>query len=144
MPTPLIALATTTFAFCLLSACNASAEAQYDLQALAKVESIALLPIAFPSEIDSKAHAKAMETVFTELRRNLALKGYVVDRPRIRANCGGTTVGFALAKATGNTEVLDDAIQKMKDAVDRILDPDFDGSVRETERRRRAFSTKPS
>ncbi len=49
-------------------------------------------------------------------------------------------VGLAFADRTGQTEILDDAIRRMRDAADRILDPELTDAFRSVERTRRRFS----
>ena len=66
----------------LLLSQSASADAQYDPVALANVDSITLLPILFPADTDADDQAKAIDAAYKELRRQLALKGYVLDKPR--------------------------------------------------------------
>jgi hypothetical protein len=49
-------------------------------------------------------------------------------------------VGLAIAERTGKTDALDDALERMRKAVDRILDPELADHLRSYERTRRRFS----
>jgi hypothetical protein len=70
-------------AFCL--ACvlpPVKAEQEYDAEALQQVETITLLPVLLPADIEVEDRKKFESAIFKELSRNLALKGYVLDKPR--------------------------------------------------------------
>jgi hypothetical protein len=78
-PRPLIPV----LAFCL--ACVLSpvkAEQEYDAEALQRVETITLLPVLLPADIEVEDRRQFESAIFKELSRNLALKGYVLDKPR--------------------------------------------------------------
>lgn len=61
---------------------TAIAEMWVDEAALKALESITLLPIVLPADVDFDSHAKGIKGTQRELSRQLALKGYVLDRPR--------------------------------------------------------------
>lgn len=65
---------------CLLP--PAMAEQQYDAEALQRVDTITLLPVLLPAEIEVEDRKQFESVIFKELSRNLALKGYVLDKPR--------------------------------------------------------------
>jgi hypothetical protein len=48
-------------------------------------------------------------------------------------------VGLAIAERTEQTDALDDALARMRHAVDRILDPGLAEQLRSLERTRRRF-----
>lgn len=58
------------------------AEQQYDAKALQRVDTITLLPVLLPAEIEVEDRKQFESAIFKELSRNLALKGYVLDKPR--------------------------------------------------------------
>mgnify|MGYP001818856745 CR=1 FL=1 len=70
-------------AFCL--ACllpPVMAEQQHDAGALQQVETITLLPVLLPADVEVEDRRQFESAIFKELSRNLALKGYVLDKPR--------------------------------------------------------------
>lgn len=60
----------------------ANAQLQVDEEALQDVESITLLPLVLPADVEFDSEDKGVKKAHRELSRNLALKGYVLDRPR--------------------------------------------------------------
>ena len=58
------------------------AEQQYDAVALKQVETITLLPVLLPADMEVEDREEFESSIFKELSRNLALKGYVLDKPR--------------------------------------------------------------
>lgn len=58
------------------------AEQVYDAAALQQVETITLLPVLLPADIEVEDRKQFESAIFKELSRNLALKGYVLDKPR--------------------------------------------------------------
>lgn len=65
-----------------LLSCVAQAESWVDDRAIQSIESITLLPIVLPAEVEFKNQEKAVSKARKELARQLALKGYVLDTPR--------------------------------------------------------------
>lgn len=60
----------------------ADAQLQIDEEALQDLESITLLPIVLPADVEFDSEQKGVQRSRRELSRNLALKGYVLDKPR--------------------------------------------------------------
>lgn len=58
------------------------AQVRIDEQALQDIESITLLPLVLPAEVEFDSEDKGRKKARRELSRNLALKGYVLDNPR--------------------------------------------------------------
>lgn len=58
------------------------AEMWVDEEALKDLESITLLPIVLPPDVEFDNEAKGVKSAQRELARQLALKGYVLDSPR--------------------------------------------------------------
>lgn len=67
---------------CVLVTGVASAQLHVDEAALQNVESITLLPIVLPADVEFDNQQKGVQKARRELSRNLALKGYVLDTPR--------------------------------------------------------------
>ena len=59
-----------------------SAQLWVDEEALQNIESITLLPIVLPAGVEFDNKQKGVQKARKEVARNLALKGYVLDRPR--------------------------------------------------------------
>lgn len=68
--------------FFVLVTSVANAQLWIDEKALQKVESITLLPIILPADVEFDSKQKGVNKARKELSRNLALKGYVLDNPR--------------------------------------------------------------
>ena len=69
----------------IIVCCTASlarAEMWLDEEALKELESITLLPIVLPPDVEFDSQAKGVKKAQRELARQLALKGYVLDSPR--------------------------------------------------------------
>jgi hypothetical protein len=78
-PRPLIPV----LVFCLACVLPlVKAEQVYDAAALQRVETITLLPVLLPTDIEVEDRKQFESAIFKELSRNLALKGYVLDKPR--------------------------------------------------------------
>lgn len=60
----------------------ADAQLRIDEEALRNVESITLLPIVLPTDVEFDNQQKGVKRTLRELSRNFALKGYVLDKPR--------------------------------------------------------------
>ena len=65
-----------------LVAAHSQAEMWVDAEALKDLESITLLPIVLPPDVEFDNEAKGIKSTQRELARQLALKGYVLDSPR--------------------------------------------------------------
>ena len=79
LPRPIFAV----LAFCLPCLMPpVMAEQQYDATTLQQVETITLLPVLLPTDIEMEDRKQFESAIFKELSRNLALKGYVLDKPR--------------------------------------------------------------
>ncbi len=59
-----------------------NAQLWVDEEALQHVESITLLPLVLPADVEFDNKQKGVKHANRELSRNLALKGYVLDKPR--------------------------------------------------------------
>jgi len=75
-----LALLLTITSICATGMANA--QMKVDEEALQDVESITLLPLVLPADVEFDSEEKGVKKAHRELSRNLALKGYVLDRPR--------------------------------------------------------------
>ena len=62
--------------------CEVNAQLFIDEEALQDVESITLLPIVLPADVEFDNEQKGIKKAQRELSQNFALKGYVLDSPR--------------------------------------------------------------
>lgn len=70
-------------AFLIVFATSAvNAQLRVDEEALQNIESITLLPIVLPAGVEFDSEQKGVQKARKEIARNLALKGYVLDKPR--------------------------------------------------------------